>query len=336
MSQFSSSSSKSSADIEEHEKCKNREETGRKSTEGARWTTVDSSGSENDRHERSRRRKRSESSSDSSSSESSYERKHQKKHHHEKKHRKHKSDRHDKHDRHDRHHAHNRDRHKSSKHSREDKDRRTRNISQPCHSRAVNQNEYGKYGIIREDSYFQKQKEFEVYMEEVKKIPDVACLPRRDAMEYFKCYIEDYNTATMPHEKYYSYAKWESDKYQENQARMAGRSRNPDYVYPDNDEDTGVVGGGLTDEQILQRERRIERERQQQRDFEQLKTRMTLSTGARDDMRRQEQLRGELQVAYRSGDSKTIARLEKVLKPDDMQAATKHKEKLLGNKGGWK
>lgn len=324
MSSSSTSSTRRSHQNEDHEKRRNREETERKRTDGARWTTVGSSDSESD-HERSRRRKRSASTSDSSCSESSDDdRRHrkEKKHRREKKHHKEKKRKHEKHEKHHR--------HKSSKHSR-DKDR-----DKDRASAAVNQNEYGKYGIIREDSYFQKQKEFEVYMEEVKKIPGVGCLPRRDVVEYFKSYVEDYNTATMPHEKYYSYAKWESQKYEEEQARKANRTRNPDFVYADDEDDFPVGRSGLSDEEVRRREQQVVREKQQQLEFQQLKTRMAQSTGAREDMRRQEQLRGELQLAHRSGDTKAIARLERVLKPDDKVAALKHTEKLLGNKGGWK
>ena len=36
-------------------------------------------------------------------------------------------------------------------------------------------------------------------------------------MEYFKCFVEDYNTATMPHKKYYDYNKWEMKEYQRKQ-----------------------------------------------------------------------------------------------------------------------
>merc|ERR1712161_137040 len=38
-------------------------------------------------------------------------------------------------------------------------------------------------------------------------------------MEYFKEFCEDYNTATMPHEKYYDYDKWEMEEYRKNRAR---------------------------------------------------------------------------------------------------------------------
>ena len=36
-------------------------------------------------------------------------------------------------------------------------------------------------------------------------------------MTYFKDFIEDYNTATMPHEKYYNYEAWEMKEYRKAQ-----------------------------------------------------------------------------------------------------------------------
>jgi hypothetical protein len=32
--------------------------------------------------------------------------------------------------------------------------------------------------------------------------------------EYFKEYIEDFNTATLPHEKYVNYEKWEMQEWE--------------------------------------------------------------------------------------------------------------------------
>jgi len=37
---------------------------------------------------------------------------------------------------------------------------------------------------------------------------------RAEVMKYFRDFMEDYNTATMPHEKFYHYEKWEIADYQ--------------------------------------------------------------------------------------------------------------------------
>lgn len=47
---------------------------------------------------------------------------------------------------------------------------------------------------------FIKQREFEAWMREVKGVPDFGG-PKGAMMELFRGFMEDYNTATMPHEK---------------------------------------------------------------------------------------------------------------------------------------
>ena len=57
-------------------------------------------------------------------------------------------------------------------------------------------------------------REFEEYLVEVKKIASGSgSMSKREIMEYFSSYIEDYNTATMPSEKFYNYDKWEMEQY---------------------------------------------------------------------------------------------------------------------------
>lgn len=47
---------------------------------------------------------------------------------------------------------------------------------------------------------FVKQREFEAWMRDVKGIADFGG-PKSVVLEHFRGYMEDYNTATMPHEK---------------------------------------------------------------------------------------------------------------------------------------
>ena len=43
-------------------------------------------------------------------------------------------------------------------------------------------------------------------------------------MTYFKDFIEDYNTATMPHEKYYNYEAWEMNEYRKAQLNKINKT----------------------------------------------------------------------------------------------------------------
>jgi alpha-galactosidase/6-phospho-beta-glucosidase family protein len=60
-------------------------------------------------------------------------------------------------------------------------------------------------------------------MTEVKNMAGIMGQSKREIMEYFKSYIEDYNTATMPHEKYYNYERWEMENYRREQAEKASK-----------------------------------------------------------------------------------------------------------------
>mgnify|MGYP003387094059 CR=1 FL=1 len=276
------------------------------SSGGARWAVVNSE---------------SDSDSSHSSSDDSYERKR----HKEKREKKHKKEKKSKHHKH----KHKKE-HKSSNSSRSSK-----------RSAAVNQNEFGKYGIIRDEHFYQKQKEFEAYMNEVKRKPELLNGSKREIMDAFKGYIEDYNTATMPHEKYYSYDEWEIKQYALDKQQKGLNDQNSLddglLAYDGSRSSTVTLG----DEEQKRKELLYMRNKQQQQEFEAMKNRMksgvdSSASTIREDMRRQEQLQGQLSLAYKANDKETVNKLTKLLKPDDTMARLKHTEKLLGNKGGWK
>lgn len=170
---------------------------------------------------------------------------------------------------------------------------------------AINQNDYGKYGIISDQHFFQKQREFEIYMDEVKHMPGILGQSKRDIMLMFKYYIEDYNTATMPNEKYYNIERYEMLEYQKQQQNPLGDRRARDSF---NDEE----------------ERRVELKRQKEQaekqEFINLKKVMTQDRDRLDDMRRQSELIKDLQLAYKQGDKEKVKRIESRLAPDVISA----------------
>jgi rRNA maturation protein Rpf1 len=64
----------------------------------------------------------------------------------------------------------------------------------------VDQNKYGAYGILRECDMFVKQQEFYCWLQEVKHV-NSETLPKFEMRKMFEDYMEDYNTATLPHKK---------------------------------------------------------------------------------------------------------------------------------------
>jgi len=64
-------------------------------------------------------------------------------------------------------------------------------------------NQFGKYGIIKQEDYFAKKPEFMLWAQEVRKV-NTDILGQMQLKDLFKEYVEDYNTATMPSKKYYN------------------------------------------------------------------------------------------------------------------------------------
>jgi hypothetical protein len=78
------------------------------------------------------------------------------------------------------------------------------------HQGVVDHNKYGAYGIIRESDIFVKQQEFYCWLQEVKNV-NSETLPKFETRKMFEDYMEDYNTATLPHKKYVCiYCVWEN------------------------------------------------------------------------------------------------------------------------------
>jgi hypothetical protein len=161
-------------------------------------------------------------------------------------------------------------------------------------------------------------------MEEVKKMPGITGQSRGEVMEWFRTFMEDYNTATMPHEKYYNLEAWEMRDYREKQEDER-RKRKRQLEDGDAAEGEGVIA--FNDEQLLREERRREREREERRQFEEMKAKIARDNVKREEMRGQEILRNELQVAYRQGDRETVKKLEKRLAPEEERDGIRKSER---------
>lgn len=125
--------------------------------------------------------------------------------------------------------------------------------------------------------------------------------PKWEAMELFKEYMEDYNTATMPHEKYYDIEKYEMRAHQKKLLKASRRA--------DKQRDA------VADEENVRLERQRAREKKEQEDF-----RLVMQFMDKDkveDMRRQEQLRTQMQLHYKSGNVAEARRLEQMLNKVD-------------------
>ncbi|KAF9404595.1 hypothetical protein BGZ94_004061 [Podila epigama] len=67
---------------------------------------------------------------------------------------------------------------------------------------------YGTFGILTAADMWNKENEFQAWLMEVKKL-DPEKIPQNQMKQHFIGFMEDYNTVTMPHEKFYNLTKWE-------------------------------------------------------------------------------------------------------------------------------
>ncbi|KAG6827629.1 hypothetical protein H0H92_011032 [Tricholoma furcatifolium] len=67
---------------------------------------------------------------------------------------------------------------------------------------------WGKYGVISEVDIFSKGPEFHTWLVEERKI-NPETISKDQSKKEFQRFVEDYNTATLPHEKYYNMEAYE-------------------------------------------------------------------------------------------------------------------------------
>jgi len=114
--------------------------------------------------------------------------------------------------------------------------------------------------------------------------------------EYCKEYIEDFNTATFPHVKYYNYEKWEMEEYKRKEKEVNSKK------------------GPISDEfKHLEEMKRkaMEKERKEMQII-----RSAMSQDKVKEMKRQARLKSEMENAYKVGDEMTRKKLQRRLEPD--------------------
>ena len=189
---------------------------------------------------------------------------------------------------------------KSSKHRKDTKKRRSKDsIETSTRGTSTAGNSFGKYGIVRESDFLNNTKvkrSFEIWMAEVKGIPQGSNLAKWELSDYTKEFVEDFNTATFPHKKYYDYDKWEMEEYNRKK------------------EESQQKQGAHSDEWQYREERLKKAEEKRKKEFETVKTMM--SKEKIEEMKSQARLKAEMANAYRVGDEETRLKLQKKLEPE--------------------
>ena len=186
-------------------------------------------------------------------------------------------------------------------HSRRKKRRKhTRHRSRSRSRREKRESRYGKYGVIKETDMEEKRTEFALWAMDEKKV-DVEGLSQRREKELFSEFVEDFNTATLPHRKYYNL-----DAYQREKARRR-RDRH----------DVGEEEHRMFDDEAERhKEREQQRQVEQSRRFREIYEELQRGGDKAHDMREQELLRQKRALAYRTGDIEQAERIAQRLRPD--------------------
>ena len=155
---------------------------------------------------------------------------------------------------------------------------------------------FGARGFLKETDKYDKEAEFRAWVEEVKGM-STESLQKWEERELFKEFAEDYNTSTLPHEKFYDLDKWG----REEAARRAASGGE------DKEERTA-----FDDEKERKREIEIERARRTAEYKREAYDKMK-SSGDLENFREQVRLKELRTHAYNPGDVKTPAMVEEKL-----------------------
>ncbi|GMH39198.1 hypothetical protein BSKO_07096 [Bryopsis sp. KO-2023] len=170
--------------------------------------------------------------------------------------------------------------------------------------------QYGKYGVIRESDWSHKRSEFVCWASDVKGI-DVETMPRAEEKDLFREYVEDFNTGTLPHRKYYDLEMYERQVLEKTvKKKRVKMSRERERVT-------------FNDEEERRRELQTERAKQQEDRVREAYEEMRRGEKA-EDMREQELLRLQMSLAYKTGDTRTVEKLADRLRPDDGKETRKN------------
>ncbi len=168
----------------------------------------------------------------------------------------------------------------------------------------VDQNAFGSRGIVRDSDFARMQSSFEAWCREVKRVEPSAGA-KAELKALFSQYAEDFNTCTLPAERYYDVDR-DDLRLRAAAALLAAGGA------------AGGAGGGATIAELDRARRREQEEAAHRREAERLALiRASLNPERRAGLERQNQLQQQAIFAHKTGDSKEVARIMERLKPED-------------------
>ena len=158
-------------------------------------------------------------------------------------------------------------------------------------------NQYGAYGIINDGDFYLKQPEFRSWVAEHKALPGgIEQLSKYETMKMFGEYAEDYNTATLPHKKYY-----DLDKYEKEEAKLEAEGK----IKRKKPAHTNV----FDDEKARQAEIMAERGQMKDDKVQRNLMMMKADTDRVEDMKHQKMLERRMQDLYKSGNTEEAKKI---------------------------
>jgi len=166
-------------------------------------------------------------------------------------------------------------------------------------------NQFGKYGVLKAEDFFAKKAEFLVWAMEVKK-SNTDAMGQMQQKDLFKEYMEDYNTATMPSQKYYNLQAWDTKQSYKRQKRAKH----------DEMSETGKAALASFDDEAARRDEiRHQQAKKQEQQINDEVRRMRGDKGKVEEMRHQSQLKHHMDQLNRSGQTEEAAKIASRLAP---------------------
>jgi len=164
---------------------------------------------------------------------------------------------------------------------------------------------FGARGFIRETDKNAKEPEFRAWLEEVKKV-NIESVAKHEEKAYFKEYAEDYNTNTLPDDKFYDLDRWtKMETFRRAEAARAG-------VQSDALEERLTFDDEAERKAELDKQRQLRTAEYKQSAYERMK-----ESGDLQNLREQTRLIEQRKQAYNVGDTETVERINKILAPDE-------------------
>eukprot|EP00928_Gymnodinium_smaydae_P072923 TRINITY_DN56202_c0_g1_i1.p1 TRINITY_DN56202_c0_g1~~TRINITY_DN56202_c0_g1_i1.p1 ORF type:complete len:291 (-),score=109.64 TRINITY_DN56202_c0_g1_i1:43-915(-) len=161
-------------------------------------------------------------------------------------------------------------------------------------------NQFGKFGIIKQEDFFNKKPEFLMWAMEVKKV-DTDALGQMQMRDLFKEFVEDYNTATMPSKKYYNLQDWDAIMAKKRQKKTRG------------DEMSDAQRASLAsfdDESARKQEIKHLQAKKAEAQMTSELNRLRQDKSKVDEMKSQNQLRSQMDMMLKAGHHKTAEKLK--------------------------